>query len=247
MIKIFNTDYDRLLWCILESDEENRKEIIHFLKGIPKELFEAIWSVFEHENIDFSNEEISEDGVCFEGSVVVEDGTMYSYEIEYTEHEKCLTIKQSIGSLSDSSISHIIFSTELLLVNEDYDLPEEVKDDTWIGTFTHTLDLATTANLPSASKKGFIPYLNLVDIGDDGYVQQIETGGYTKEKETEYNLVKILLGHIIRKFNILSNNWEDVAIDLTQMPEQLTIDYMDRRYGSGANTRKKLPPKPIDE
>lgn len=243
---MFNIDYDKLLWCILESDKENRKGIVQLLKSIPKELYEAILEVFQHENINANSGEISEGGIYFEGSVVAEDGIIYSYEIEYTEHEKCLTIKQIIGSLSDSNISHISFSTELLLVNEDFDLPDVVKEDTWIGTFTHTLDLVTMANVSSACKKGFIPYLNLIDI-DDGYTKQIEAGGYTKENEIEYNLVKVSSGHIIRRFNILSNNYEDVTIDLTQMPAQLTMDYINRRYGSSAKIRKKLPPKPIDE
>ncbi len=63
---MFDKNFDKMLWLILESDKENRNEIIEFLKSIPEDLIMSIKKVLE-DNPGFSKDIDGEP--CFEQSV----------------------------------------------------------------------------------------------------------------------------------------------------------------------------------
>ena len=226
---IFDKDFDESLWLILESDAEKRGEIIHFLKSIPNELIENVREIL--------TSEIDEDADCipdYEGSVVAEDGTVYSYLMEFDDQEKTLEITQQFATPSDSS--YINMSVSLNLVKEIP--PYEVLDGEkmWIGNFTRAMSVVGCDSSPFDFGEGrFLPFVGMKD-------GEVVAKGKQKELESEYYIVKNKAQYDVVRFNCTNGVHEVLPIDKNNMPEELSISYIDKRYGQIPKTKELILP-----
>ena len=225
---MFDSELDKSLWFILEADVDNRKDIIDFLKRIPVEMQEAIIEILMYQDCDTAKKERDED-LTFKGSISGIDGMEYSYEIYYHEDEKILTIRQELPKPINGETPHMNFSIELLLASDlfPYDLGEEY----YVGDFTRKCTINNINKLNTqVLKEKFMPFLNINN-------NSIKGGGYEQEQEFEYNLINDGTKYSIIKSKLFGNRTV-IPIDITQLPDEISMDYIDQRYGDSSMTKK---------
>ena len=224
---MFDKDLDKSLWYILEADAEKRNEIIEFLKRVPNELIEEIRDLLTRPKY--------EEDYYFDGNAIAQDGTIYSYIIEGNEEEKSLEIKQSLLTSIDTPCLN--FSAELILANEDLSYETENYEEIWVGTFTSSMDIIGNVDMNSPLiKRNFIPFIEF-------HEGNVDKTGHTQALEFEYNLIKEVSGHAIKRTNYLYRKHDYIPLDINQMPNELNMDYITKRYSEKQKTKKLTPPK----
>ena len=231
---IFDKDLDESLSQILIADIEKSDEIIDFLKRIPEELFDKIRKILDNE--DELGLQLSDDrDAYFTGSVVGKDGTIFSYNIDYQSQEKSVRIQQNFSTPADNDTPYIDFGVELVLVKEYLPYEVEIDEEVWIGTYTHSINIFGDVEPNSPSIKGKFGLFFIINGG------VIEGHGYSRETEFEYNLIKRKSGYEIKRTNFLDRNHNIIPIDIKKLPDDITVEYIDKKYKGRA--KKLEPPK----
>ncbi len=184
--------------------------IISLLKAIPSDLLEKIRRKLEEDNESYLEE-----------SRVLDNCEALKYEVDIQEDEVILTIFSGVNS-EFSQDDAIRMMLELTLVWEK----DKCMSEYWLGTLTYICDLDTDLDISSNSLKGLVPAFSLAK----GFK------GMIKEVETECNLVVTPEGVCV-ELNGAKKGVNPVAIN--EMPDNITIEYINNRYGDTPFYRKK--------
>lgn len=230
---IFDKELDTFLWCTLETDSEQRNDILDLLNGMPKELFELIRRILAEqvgrEGLNTADETV------FSEQMLSEDGMLYSIEVSYESDETEVNIKKEFLTRKDGETPYVNFCTELALYKEYW--REETDEELCISNFTKTFEVANVPGLDT--NEDFIP---LFEFSNGKRI----ACGKQKKLEYEYYLIKNAEGFTVRKVNFSkffkSADILDFSIDLGNQPEELTMEYLNKRYGNGAAVKKKNKP-----
>ena len=216
---IFDKDLDKSLSYILEENKsDNRDKIIKFLKGIPMELIEQIQTCLSSGEIDCS------------GEMLANDGTVYSFNIGIDEQEKQLTITQGFENVNDNDGLQVNFVVELDLVKEYPPYEPRMAEEMWIGNFEEIISFVGEG-VDKLDLDKFMPFIAF----SEGNVKSV---GRERSMETEYYFVKTAVGPLVRSFNCTTGKREDTFIDESNIFEDISFEYIEKRYGGTQYTKK---------
>ena len=223
---MFDKEFDESLWCILEADKEKRFQIIEFLKGIPNELFESISEVLYFININNLKD------YCYGQEIISEDGFIYKYNLFIEEQEKTLTLSREL-LFPKFNNSYINFAEELNLVKEFPLYNPEIGEEFHIGNFCNAIHTSGNVDTDKLSKNEFfMPFMNF----ENGVAKDV---GKELELEIEYSLSKNILGHSVMRMDCDQRKIDNIPIDMDILPSKITMDYIEKRYGSEVKKKKK--------
>lgn len=211
---VFNKEFDKSLWYMLEADSENRNDIINFLNTLPNDLKTKIV-----ETIKYADNEFDKGNKDFEFEDeynYANNGFAYSFEIDNNWDEKNLVIKQQTIDPSELGCDGVSFSKELWIWGIIQEYPD---DEDIIGNFSYSVNLISKQ---TKIKTGFMPYIAF----GNGKVKHI---GQMKEKEYEYSLSKSKDIIVINKI-MQAGKPTMIKVNLEEMPEDLTMEYINNRY-----------------
>ncbi|MCI8445999.1 MAG: hypothetical protein HFH31_00735 [Bacilli bacterium] len=208
---MFHKEIDKALWLILEADISNRQEIITLLNSIPKDILEEIKGKLESNSESY-----------LEGGKTLDNGMALEYEIDFEEDEVILTITHGIIS-NVGYENNIKMGVEFTLVWEK----DEGMSEYWLGDITYICDLDMDVDIDELPLKGFIPGFSLTH----------GIRGAIKEVETEYSLI-VTPEAICVEFNGAKKGIN--PIDISDMPDNITIEYINNRYGDNPLYKKRI-------
>lgn len=212
---MFQKEIDKALWLILEGDISNRQNIVNLLNSIPKDLLEEIKGRLELNNESY-----------MEGNKLLDNGMVIEYEIDFEEDEVTLTITHGIKSNVGENAFKM--GVELTLVWEK----DEAMSAYWLGDITYICDLDTDTNIDDFNLNGFVPAFSLTQ----GF------RGMIKEVETEYDLIMTPKEICVE---LKGARKELNPIDISEMPDNITIEYINNRFGDNQLYRKRYKVKEI--
>ena len=184
---IFGKDYDTSLWFIMKADKKNRKEILEFIKDIPKELIENIRiSLQKVKDKEFK---FGEEPDTFYYKESEDDPRIY-FDFEIDDYDKCLTISKNYcdGKTTDELFEIMLYPISREYIKECMDNFE----DEWLGTITYeikTIHLSDKVGITEENEREYniykTPFGNIVS-----YTKQIG------KSEREVNIFKPIFGTI---------------------------------------------------
>lgn len=215
---VFSKELDKSLIKILEADAENRSTILDFLNAIPQDTLEEIKQLVKR-----FEKAMREDGkYMFSEDVETSNGT---YECDFLEEDENIIF--DITFHADDEVEQLATFTNALSLetNHPFYEPDENEELT-IGSVTHTMILQTNGKYTDTMKKNFVPALQLNGNHVEGVVLE-------RESTTEYSIVYQgqVQNEIIKKENNLTGTSEILSVDVSTLPEDITIEYLNRKYG----------------
>lgn len=217
---VFNKELDKSLWSILETESDLRNDIITFLKNIPDNLLEEIQRELSSKQLHDFNKEF-----------IAEDGSVFLYECSIDEEEIIFEIKHCLAEPKDKNTPYMNLGTSLTLVRNFLE-EKELNQWSWIGNFCFDNDFSSHfKNLPFVQKN----CLSALNISNS----KITGVSYVREQEYEYYLIPIENGAYVQKVCTYNGQKTTSEIDLEEMPEELTLEYVYTEY-DGDNPKRNL-------
>lgn len=223
---VFSKELDKSLIRILEADAENRSTILDFLNAIPQDTLKEIKQLVKR-----FEKAMKEDGeYMLSEDVETSDGT---YECDFLEEDENIVF--DITFHADDEVEQLATFTNALSLetNHPFYEPDENEELT-IGSVTHTMILQTNGKYTDTMKKNFVPALQLNGNHIEGVVLE-------RESTTEYSIIYQgqVQNEIIKKENNLTGTSEILSVDVSTLPEDITIEYLNKKYGDAPKILEK--------
>lgn len=230
---IFNKKFDKSLWCILEGDSEKRGEIISFLKKVPDRVFKDLKS----EIAKAEQEENKGNKYSWGEEFTHEDGTVYVLEVNFdTYDENEVEITNCLAEPTEKNVSFFDCGCSFDVVYETPYYEVEDGEEVRIGNFVSYVCTVDNGKNNTTNSLMWLPYLD-VDKG------KVKRKGHMKEMDTEYYLVKNEDDYSLIRFSCVNGKRDVFPIDINQMPEELTMGYIEKRYGESPKVNQLTQPK----